>query len=685
MATLAVTVAVGAPLNSAMAAPPEAGAPSEPGGGAEGEPSDRQPAPEPEPTADPKPEPAPDPEPGAGAGQQARERTTTRPPSARDAAQDARERAADQARSRAKAAAQARARAAKRATQLAAAGQRARVSWESHGQPHKMITIKQRGIDLVQDGRLLRQVPRSGGALTLASLARFVPADWLTVDNGTAEVFAAIVLTPGQSLTLGGDVRNVRLAGGATPSDAASIYTGRGRLALRGVTIDSFDPASRQPLPAGPGRPFIVVSGGGRIESVDSAVNDLGTRPGDPTSRAGLGLGETSTGSLLRTSFARNGIGLRLDRTDGVRLEGVAVTGSVGDGLVLRGDRGTALIGITADGNGGNGVLLTGPSSDRPVTGISAADNQLFGVAMVGQITPQLNNITTARNKVGGMRVSASTAAAINDFTSTEDAIGVYTHVGSENVVIDRARIVGARRGLQIEKTTRGLTMRASTIAGSSITGISVGGHQVELSQVAVTDSATAMRVERGADDVVADGLTISGGQDGLVALSATKNVVLRDLAVSGVSRTAVRTFSPGLQLLGSRITGSSTGIDVGAATTITGATIGAVDEGIRSRSDDPVDVNDTDISALAVGINVAPGSPVKLAGSHIDALEAIRGTLAQDGLNELSLPPVNLLGAIGVPLILLALVLEQVQAFRQRGSGYRTRRLPPPAPVRTA
>jgi hypothetical protein len=103
------------------------------------------------------------------------------------------------------------------------------------------------------------------------------------------------------------------------------------------------------------------------------------------------------------------------------------------------------------------------------------------------------------------------------------------------------------------------------------------------------------------------------------------------------------------------------------------------VQEGIRSRSDDPVVVNDAVVSALSVGINVAPGSPVRLAGSHVDALEAIRGTLSQDGINELSLPPLNLLGAIGVPLIVLALVLEQVQVYRQRGVARAGRRLPPP------
>ena len=198
------------------------------------------------------------------------------------------------------------------------------------------------------------------------------------------------------------------------------------------------------------------------------------------------------------------------------------------------------------------------------------------------------------------------------------------------------------------------------------------------LNQVVVTDSATAVRVERGAGEVTADGLTVTGGSDGVVALPATKDVVLRNLAADGVDHAAIRTFSPDLQIIDGRISGSTTGIDAGAATTIAGTTIDEVDQGIRARSADLVDVDNVDISALSVGINVAPGSPVRLAGSHVDALEAVRGSSARTAINELSLPPLNLLGAIGVPLILLALVLEQVQVVRQRGIGPSRRRSPP-------
>ena len=665
-AVLALTTAVAMPTGRAAAAEAEAGSPAETAAAEKPQPSasssaaNGRSAAEPAtpksaaPTRDPQPAPVPDPKQQAAAQRQAREQAAA-------------------------AAAGVQARAQKRAAQLAAAGQRAQASWVSHGHPKKMVIVRQRSIDVVEDGRLTRQAPRSGGALTLATLDRFVPTDWVVVSRDSADVSAAIVLGPGQRLTLGDAVKTVRLAGGPTAADAASLYTGSGRLILRGVTIGSFDASNQQPLPVGPGRPFIVVNGGGHIEATDASINDLGTLPTDPAPRAALALSQTSTGSLVRTTLARSGIGLKLDRTDRVRLEAVTVADSAGDGLVLRGDQGTALIDVRSTGNGGNGVLVTGPSSERPITGISASGNKLFGLAMLGQTTPKVDHVATAGNAVGGIRVSASTDVAISDITATDDPIGVYTHVGSDRVVIERAQIVGARRGLHIEKTTKALTLNASSITGASVAGVSIGGHDTTLNQVSISDSATAVRVERGAAGVAINGMSMFGGSDGLVALSATKDVVLRNVNSDGVSRTAIRTFSTGLQILDSRISGGSTGVDAGAATTISNTVIDDVQEGIRSRSDDPVVVNDAVVSALSVGINVAPGSPVRLAGSHVDALEAIRGTLSQDGINELSLPPLNLLGAIGVPLILLALVLEQVQTYRQRGVARTARRLPPP------
>jgi hypothetical protein len=87
-------------------------------------------------------------------------------------------------------------------------------------------------------------------------------------------------------------------------------------------------------------------------------------------------------------------------------------------------------------------------------------------------------------------------------------------------------------------------------------------------------------------------------------------------------------------------------------------------------------------INTLDLGINCVPGSPFLLADSSVHALESMRGEIGQRGANDLSLPPLNLLGAIGIPLVVLAVVMEEIHSARQRRLGFsRARRLPTRSP----
>jgi hypothetical protein len=245
--------------------------------------------------------------------------------------------------------------------------------------------------------------------------------------------------------------------------------------------------------------------------------------------------------------------------------------------------------------------------------------------------------------------------------------------------VLDRLTITGGRRGVVVEKTTKHLTVQASTITQARVAGIAVGGTEVGLREVSVRDSRTGIRVERGASGVTAVGLRLAGGQDGVVATPGTTRLVLHNLTASGIKNDAVRTFSPDARILGGTITGATTGITAGAPTTISGTSITLVNDGVRARSTGLVQVDGVDVHAIAVGIDVAPGSPVALTGSRVTALEAVRGHLTQQSDNDLSLPPLNLLAAIGIPFIVLALVLELVHTVRRRRSGEGTRRWSPP------
>jgi hypothetical protein len=298
----------------------------------------------------------------------------------------------------------------------------------------------------------------------------------------------------------------------------------------------------------------------------------------------------------------------------------------------------------------------------------------------VGQQGTHVIGVATTADKAGGLRVSRSSDTLIAGFTATDQPVGLFTHINTTNTVIDGVQTTGGRRGVVAEKSTQGLTITGSTFQGAKVAGISVGGQDVQLTDVRVTDSATGVRIERGARRITLTGLTLVGGHHGVVATPNTTGVVVRDLVADNVAADAVRTFSPDTRIIGGRITGGATAIDIAAATTISGTIISHAREGIRTRTTEPVHAHNVDVTTSSLGINAAPGSPFTLTASRVHALEAVRGQVGQQGINQLSLPPLNLLGAIGVPLILLAFVLEQVHVRRLRRAGADTRRRPPPA-----
>ena len=155
--------------------------------------------------------------------------------------------------------------------------------------------------------------------------------------------------------------------------------------------------------------------------------------------------------------------------------------------------------------------------------------------------------------------------------------------------------------------------------------------------------------------------------------------MVLQDLRADGLTGTGVRSASPDARILGGAITGGATGIDVAAATSISGTSIRLTDQGIRAASTGLVHADDVVVDAVSVGIDTGD-APVLLTRSQVHALEAVRGTLTAEGTNDLSLPPLNLLGAVGIPLVLLAVSLQVVAALRGRFGGD-TRRIPPALP----
>ena len=328
----------------------------------------------------------------------------------------------------------------------------------------------------------------------------------MTIDGATARLNAAVVLSPGTLLDVEG-VKTLQLAGGADPADAAFLYTGSGRIQLRGVTVTSVDPASGQPVgPDAAGRPYIVVAGLGRLDATDATISDLGTKPvGDNHGRPALAFGRGSTGSLTGTTLQRNSTGLVLAGSQGVRLQDVTADDSTENGIVLRGDRATVLSGVKADHNGADGVLVTGAVTGRPITGIATTGNHSYGVSVVGQNRVDVSGLTLSGDQAGGLELSRDTDSQVHDITAADEPNGVFLHLNSTNVVLDALTVTGGRTGILAEKTTTGLHVTGSTINNAHVAGMEIGGHDTLLDGLTVKDSRAAIRVERGAAGVTAD------------------------------------------------------------------------------------------------------------------------------------------------------------------------------------
>src|SRR5690606_12387688 len=131
-------------------------------------------------------------------------------------------------------------------------------------------------------------------------------------------------------------------------------------------------------------------------------------------------------------------------------------------------------------------------------------------------------DITTATDEAGGLRINRSTGLHVTDFTAIDQPAGVFTHVGSRQIVLDHLRITGGGRGVVAEMSTQGLAVHASTIDSARLCGVSLAGTDMVVEHVRVGGARTGVRVERGARGVRIAGLVVTGGRDGIVTTPGT-------------------------------------------------------------------------------------------------------------------------------------------------------------------
>jgi hypothetical protein len=597
--------------------------------------------------------------------------------------------AAHRAALAARRAAKAQAAANRRAAQRAAAAASAQANWNRTGRPNQLVIVRGRHIDLVVNGRQTSRVVRAPGPLTLASLSRFLPPGWLALPgDGSAQLTASIVLTAGTVLDNGPEVRVLNLASGANSNTAAGLWVGRATLNLHGLTVNAVDPPAGTPA-ATAQRGFLVAGAGGTLNVADATLINLGAQPpakpaiipaGAPAPaqapaappqgtriEPGIAFGPGSTGSVVRSTLKGNGIGLKLAGSQNVHLDTVTMTLSRSDGLVLRGDRGTTMTAVHSQHNAGNGVLVSGVSTDRPISGFDTSANERFGLAVVRQNLPQISNVTTADDRAGGVRLTATTNATVTNVSSSDSPVGLIANGGSNHLKLTGVRTQGGLRGIVATGGVSTVEIASAQVSGAARTGIAVAATDANLHQLTIAGSTTGLQISGRAARATVTDARITGGHTGVRVSRGATVVALDQISTNGVSGTGITTASPGIKISNARVTGGATGINARAAAAITGSTVTGVNEAIHSGPAVQVTGKQVDLLANSTGVKVDPDGAFLLTDSRVRAHVALRGQVNLFGTNTISPPPFNWIGAFGVLFIALAFLLELAHFTRQR------------------
>ena len=290
----------------------------------------------------------------------------------------------------------------------------------------------------LEAGQLTRQVPRAPGRGNAGRAGQRGPGRMGHQHRRPSpRISARCCWRPKVVLDLHGVAPTVQLAGGPTAADAASIHTGSGQLAAHGITVTSVDPATGQPMPLGPGRPFVSVGGGGRLLATDATFNDLGS-PADSgwaTRRrvrrrqqwfAGAHRAAAQQHRAAAERQLRGPAGGRADRRVGGRTAWCcAATRAPGCARSRRAQRRQRRAGQRPEHG----------AADHRAS--ATTGNGAFGVAVAGQTAPRIIGVSTRAD--GGRPAAVRRAdAAVSGFTAVDQPIGVFTHAGAARVGLGR-------------------------------------------------------------------------------------------------------------------------------------------------------------------------------------------------------------------------------------------------------
>lgn len=513
----------------------------------------------------------------------------------------------------------------------------------------RVLVVRPRRVDVVQDGRVLAYVPFRG-RLDLADLPRLVRDRRFVerVDPSTVHLRAVLALRPGARV-LGRAPGLSRLVLGDTGAGPARLRATSAHLRLAEVTLSPQSPGSQSLSPQSP-----------------SPQTSGPQSPSSRSARSGPVLEASRTSLRLRAVTVRGGSGgiTTRDAPD-VVLDTVTVDGTAGDGIVVSGRSRVRLLALTAQRNAARGVVLSGDlTATRDVGPVRAVGNGDGGVHVAQVEGLRLVEVSTEGNTGAGILVDRARGVGLYGPTATGDVTGLVVKASSDVTVVRPA------------------------ISGSREDGMRLSGERVQISEGTVAGNGEGLVVQPGSRDLTvgntrvestppAPGTPGTGPAPRRIAVRVaeeTRATTLRDVTLAAPGGVALRTSGTGLLLEGgstTAATGLVTSQDGGATapstTELRGVDLRATGTGVRAGPGTRVALRGGSVRAGGVGVAASPGAGVSVTGADVEAPVTTRGRVAVAGERRWSNQPVRRLGVAVLAVIVTAALLEVVRKVRTR------------------
>ncbi|WP_030256021.1 right-handed parallel beta-helix repeat-containing protein [Streptomyces violens] len=551
-------------------------------------------------------------------------------------------------------------------------------AWQRTGQPDKLMVLRPRSVSLLSNGVVVRRLYPGTPSVSLGWLAANAGREWIGSEPGrpsTVRIRTAVLLAPDTILRIDDRTKKVLLTAGRTARSGTWISGSRAALDVDSTTLASVAEDGSSPAPASaPGRPYLSMGAGGRMDFRNATVSGFGRIGTSATAdQSGVTWARGSTGSATGTTFQDNHTGLRLAGSQGVSLKNVTATGAVEDGIVLKGDRGTKVSGLAAESNGRTGIALGG-TDNRTLTGLNTRDNDGAGIKATLQRGLRLNSPTSHFDMGGGIDLTSCRECVVHKATvESSSRAAVRVSGGDSTVSVQDPELTGhngSEPGILLAEGIGGATVSGGSLSGFD-RGIGITGSRVRVERTSLSANRTGIAIGGGADRVALRDVRVDGGETGVLVSGATRHITLNGVRVSEASRKGLASSSPGLKVTGGALSGGTTAVDLGAAARLENVSIGSSHRGMHLAEGVRASGKSLDVLAERQGIDADARSLLDLTDSRVRAPVALDGDgeVKRHGKTEVSLPPFPWLGFAALVALALAVVLQTLHHVRHRGT----------------